>query len=106
MIDIGTAIDPKGLIGDPACEYANIFGNPPDRPDLVLAPDRSLMLARVFAQQSVLNARRILQFAAVHSVLSACWSLDEPQSAQDFRDGQQRLELAAILKELIGERRG
>jgi streptomycin 6-kinase len=107
------AIDPKGLIGDPAYDYANIFGNPIDERDAVLDKARCMRLARSFAEgakgagcYSDLDELKILRFAAANSVLSACWSLEEPQSAEDFRDGLQRLELAVILKELIAERRG
>jgi streptomycin 6-kinase len=107
------AIDPKGLIGDPAYDYANIFGNPIDARDQVLDKARCLRLASCIVENarsggcySDLDGLKILRFAAANSVLSACWSLEEPQSAEDFRDGLQRLELAAILKELIGERRG
>lgn len=105
------AIDPKGLIGDPAYDYANIFGNPIGARDVVLDRDRPLRLVTCFVEVSGhfgsndgLDAVRILEFAAANSVLSARWSLEESQSEDDFRQGLQRLELAENLRALLDRR--
>lgn len=109
--DIGwKAIDPKGLIGDPAYDYANIFGNPVDEPDTVLVPERCLRLAHELYWQPDrgselydrdLTKLKLLRYAAVHSVLSACWSLEGDPAAEDVKDATQRLALTDLLKTLI-----
>jgi len=87
------AIDPKGLIGDPAYDVANIFCNP-DMPDTIpLDQGRMIRLADHFAGTLNLSAPRILQFAAVHAALSASWSLSENHQA----DAARRLNAASIL---------
>ena len=67
------AIDPKGLLGDPAYDLANAFRNPYGADDLVRRPDRIDHLADVFAQRLGLDRRRLLHWAAAHCALSACW---------------------------------
>jgi streptomycin 6-kinase len=69
------SLDPKGLIGDPHYETANIFGNPHGRPDLVLSPSRQRTMADIFAARLGLDATRVLQFAAAHAALSVCWNI-------------------------------
>ena len=106
------AIDPKGLIGDPAYDFANIFGNPVDEPETVLDAERCLWLAHelhwhryygseLYEYHRDLSELKLLQYAAVHSVLSACWSLERDPSAEDIKDATQRLALAELLKTLI-----
>lgn len=69
------AIDPKGLIGDPGYDYANIFLNP------LAAP--ALAIARVEARAKIVAARRgvpvenVLQWAEAHAMLSAAWTLGD-----------------------------
>jgi len=70
------AIDPKGLIGDPAYELANIFRNPHGAQKLVADPRRIAALADAFAARLGYNRKRMLGFAAAHSALSACWDLE------------------------------
>jgi streptomycin 6-kinase len=76
------AIDPQGLIGDPAYDYANIFGNPDGEPGKVLDADRCMFLADSFSHSTEgfesnrgLSAVKLMKYAAVHSALSASWSL-------------------------------
>ena len=71
------AIDPKGLIGDPHYEIANIFSNPDDMSHLTLNPERHKAMAAQFAQGLGLDPQRLLAFAAVHAALSTAWSLSE-----------------------------
>jgi streptomycin 6-kinase len=101
-------IDAKGLLGDPADDYANIFGNPSGHPDEVLDPDRCIFLAESLAhaidnQEPArdLTPLKLLKYAAVHSALSASWSLDVPDSARDVENVSERLSLAEIIKALI-----
>lgn len=71
------AIDAKGIWGDPAYEVGNIFCNPYQMEDLVQNETRIDKMADIFAETLNLSKRRILQFAAVHAALSACWTILE-----------------------------
>lgn len=78
--DTGAAwvvIDPQGLIGDPAYEVANIFGNPLDIRAISLDPGRPARLADQFARALDLDRDRLLGWGFVHSCISACWSLED-----------------------------
>ncbi|WDR02409.1 aminoglycoside phosphotransferase family protein [Devosia algicola] len=74
------AIDPKGLLGDPAYEVANMFRNPADMQKLAADPRRVADLADAFSARLGFNRKRVLGFAAAHSALSACWNMaaDKP----------------------------
>ncbi|MAS87157.1 MAG: 3'-kinase [Micavibrio sp.] len=86
------AIDPKGLIGDPCYDVANIFGNPDSLHDLTLNPQRMRYLADIFSEQLNLSRERILRFAFVHNVLSAVWG---------GRDSDHRLKIAQMAFNII-----
>lgn len=75
------AIDPKGLVGDPAYELAPAFINPAGATRLVADAARIEGLADVFASRLAYPRKRILAFAATHAALSICWSLEEDDSA-------------------------
>jgi streptomycin 6-kinase len=68
-------IDPKGLVGDPLYEVANIFRNPYGAQALVTDPRRIKALADTFEARLGYNRKRVLGWAAAHSALSACWDL-------------------------------
>jgi streptomycin 6-kinase len=67
------AIDPKGLIGDPHYEVANVFRNPHGAEELALRQGRINRLADTFERQLGWDGRRLMQWAAVHSAISAIW---------------------------------
>lgn len=69
------AIDPKGLLGDPAYEVADIFRNPAGMQKLAADPRRIARLADAFSARLGFNRKRLLGFAAAHSALSACWDM-------------------------------
>lgn len=68
------AIDPKGILGDPAYDLANTFRNPPRTGDLASNPDRIEALANAFSARLGYPRKRLLAWAAAHSALSGCWS--------------------------------
>lgn len=71
------AIDPKGLLGDPVYDVANVFINP-ERADAVAAdPRRIAARADILSQRLAYPRKRILGWAAAHAALSACWDLDD-----------------------------
>jgi streptomycin 6-kinase len=67
-------IDPKGLHGDPVFDIANLFRNPYGADDLVLQPTRIDALADRFAAHFGWPRRRILEWAAVLTAISAVWN--------------------------------
>ncbi|WEK03197.1 MAG: aminoglycoside phosphotransferase family protein [Candidatus Devosia phytovorans] len=69
------AIDPKGLLGDPAYEVANIFINPLNGLQIAADPRRIAARADTFAERLAYPRKRILGWAAAHAALSACWDL-------------------------------
>jgi streptomycin 6-kinase len=71
------AIDPKGLIGDPAYEVANAFINPEGADKLAAEPRRIAALADAFSARLGFNRKRVLGWAAAHAALSACWDLED-----------------------------
>ena len=66
-------IDPKGLIGDPMYDTANMFYNPLDRDDLRQSESRIGMMAQTFSQAFNRDIRTILGFGMTHACLSASW---------------------------------
>ena len=71
------AIDPKGLIGDPAYDVANVFINPKGAAHLATDPRRIAARADILSERLNYPRKRILGWAAAHAALSACWELVE-----------------------------
>ncbi len=91
-----TAIDPKGVIGDPAYEAARFQHNPIPG---FLAMDRPREAARrrVTIMASILqeDRRRLLAWAFVDAVLAACWSIE------DRTDWRYHLACAEVFEGLV-----
>jgi streptomycin 6-kinase len=94
-------IDPHGLIGDPAYDVANFFGNPLGRPDITCDADRTLAIARAAAPVIGCAPSKIFQYACAHAALSACWSIDDPVSEDDVKDAQDRLAFLKVVRGLL-----
>lgn len=73
------AIDPKGLIGERGFDYANIFANE-DLPT-ISAPGRLQRQLRLVASEAGLEPKRLLQWIAAYSGLSAAWFLSDGSTA-------------------------
>ena len=69
------AIDPKGLVGDPAYEVANVFINPERAGHIAADPRRIAARADILSERLNYPRKRLLGWAAAHAALSACWSL-------------------------------
>lgn len=67
-------IDPKGLIGDPVFDGANLFRNPYPADALVFRPERIEALADRLSTRLGWPRRRILQWACVLNAISAVWT--------------------------------
>jgi streptomycin 6-kinase len=91
------AIDPKGLIGDPAYDVANMFCNPLGRDDLRTDPARIGSLARVFARTLDRDMATMLRWAFVHACLSASWHREDGNAAKAARS----LGVAAAVRVVI-----
>ncbi len=98
------AIDPHGLLGDPAYDVANVFGNPLDARDIVLDPARALRLAARFSETLGRPARTILQHAAVHAMLSVAWTLSRDLTASGAINLDERLAFARIAQTLLADK--
>jgi streptomycin 6-kinase len=71
------AIDPKGVIGDPAFEPASLLLNPPGLENRA-SLDR--LLARridILSEALGLEAERLRGWAEAKAVLSACWTIED-----------------------------
>ena len=92
------AIDPKGLIGDPGYDYANILCNPTAQ--VAQRPGRLRAQAQVVAARSGMSLTRVLQWTAAYAALSAAWSMQSmPDQVEDGLAMAQlaQAELAACL---------
>lgn len=72
------AIDPQGLLGEPACELAAFLRNPWD--GLLGWPGAERRLARrvsIFAEGLALDRQRILGWGYALAILSAWWSVED-----------------------------
>lgn len=105
------AIDPQGLIGDPAYDVANVFGNPLYAKGTVLDPGRAVRLGRCFATVLNRTPRTVLSYAAAHAGLSCAWTLSSARSSSGQRaltpSGQdnldERLGFAVIARSILLE---
>ena len=80
------AIDPKGVIGDPGFDAANMFYNPLDRDDLCLDPQRIAHMAEVFGKTLGQSPRAILDHAIAYGCLSAAWHREDKNVADENRE--------------------
>jgi streptomycin 6-kinase len=79
------AIDPKGVIGEPAYETAALLHNP--WPELLSMPQPGRILARRIDQLSEdlgFDRERIRGWGLAQAVLSAVWSLDDHGEGWEF----------------------
>ena len=83
-----TAIDPKGLIGDPVFDTARMMHNPGhgfwerNDPRTIFAR-RSDILSEILE----VDRNRILGWSYVDTILSWCWSLDDPDPSGNVTRG-------------------
>ena len=71
------AIDPKGVIGEPAFEVGAALRNPCERPELFTAPAAILKRVDCFARVLRLDRGRILGWAFAQAILAALWELED-----------------------------
>jgi len=88
------AIDPQGVIGERAYDFANLLRNPDD--DLVLSPGRLERQLGWISEAAGHDPLRMLQWGLAHAVLSASWSL------QDGQDPEPSLQIARHMAGVLG----
>ncbi len=89
------AIDPKGLIGDPCYDVANIFCNPVGAPEITANGRRIGELADRFAVALGQDQDRIRRYAFAHAALSSTWTLLEGG------DPAERMDVAALIAQRL-----
>ncbi|MER9296112.1 aminoglycoside phosphotransferase family protein [Mesorhizobium sp. M0621] len=80
------AIDPKGVLGDPGFDAANMFYNPLDRDDLCLDPERIAHMAEIFAKTLGQTPPAILDHAIAYGCLSASWHHEDDNAVEENRE--------------------
>lgn len=79
--DDWVAIDPKGLIGDPAYDYANSFQNPERAEALVLNAVRVGRHAAAISERTGISRTHLLAWAVAHTALSGTWHIKDGNPA-------------------------
>ncbi|WP_206523061.1 MULTISPECIES: aminoglycoside phosphotransferase family protein [unclassified Mesorhizobium] len=80
------AIDPKGVLGDPGFDAANMFYNPLERDDLCLDPERIAGMAGIFANTLGQTPAAILDHAIAYGCLSASWHHEDDNAVEENRE--------------------
>lgn len=91
------AIDPKGLIGDPGFDAANLFYNPLDRDDLCRDPERIAFMAETFAKTLGQDVPAILDHAIAYGCLSASWHAEDGNAVEEKRE----LSIASAIRAVL-----
>ena len=80
------AIDPKGVLGDPGFDAANLFYNPLELTALCLDPERIARMAETLARPVGQAPDRVLDWAFCHGCLSAAWHAEDDNEADEARE--------------------
>lgn len=90
------AIDPKGVIGDPAFDAANMFYNPLGHDELCRDRHRIAHMAKLFAATIEQDQAAILDHAFAYGCLSAAWHAEDANPGQEAR----ALSIAGAIREV------
>jgi len=80
------AIDPKGVLGDPCFDAANLFYNPLGRDALCGDPQRITRMAKILSRALNLEPSRLLDFAFAYGCLSAAWHGEDGNEKDEARE--------------------
>jgi streptomycin 6-kinase len=94
------AIDPQGLLGDPAYDVANVFGNPIGAFHDIVDPQRISALRNQFARTLDCSEEKILNYAIAHAGLSICWSLEDGMPLDESKNACERLAFINVARSL------
>lgn len=83
-------IDPKGLFGHMAYDFANLFFNPMDQPERVGQPERMAWLADFIATRvpRIKDRKTVLDFAYLYGGMSLLWGWQDDWAPQRLRQFQ------------------
>lgn len=90
-------IDPKGLLGDPMYDAANMFYNPVERQDLRASDQRVATMALTFSRAFNRDIRTILGYAMSHAALSASWHTED----ENFEEAELSLGVARAVQRIM-----
>ena len=93
------ALDPKGVIGNPAFDLANTLHNPIPHKNLYHNEARLLKQVEILSQKTDIKSQDILESAYIHGALSSCWT-----KSDDGEHDEDRLKTSLILEKHIGLR--
>ena len=71
------AVDPKGVIGEPAYELGAMLRNPTENPELFAQQSIAARRAGIIAERLACDADRVLAWGFAQAVLSAVWALED-----------------------------
>lgn len=97
------AIDPQGLVGDPAYDVANIFGNPLNALPEIVDPQRIKRLCAVFSETLDCPKEKILRYAIAHAGVSICWSLEDGGGLDQSENALERLAFLTVARGLLSD---
>jgi streptomycin 6-kinase len=90
------AIDPKGIWGPRAYEYANTLCNPYPHTHIVAAASRMERQAAIIADRASIEKNLLLRFAFLHAAQAASWSLGQPDHLHWLSCARTAASLAAL----------
>ena len=92
------AVDPKGVVGEPAYELGAALRNPIERPDLYAIPATIRKRVEYFGRVLQLDTTRILAWAFAQAVLAAIWELEDDGV---LNAGRGCIRLARVIREML-----
>lgn len=88
------SIDPKGVLGDPAFDAANMFYNAPGHDEICSDPRRIAHMAEIFARTLNQTPAAILDHAFAWGCLSSSWHHEDKNEKDETRE----LSIAAAIR--------
>jgi streptomycin 6-kinase len=92
------AIDPKGVLGDPGFDAANLFYNPLGEDDLCRDPGRIAGMAEIFAKVIGQDELAVLDHAFAYGCLSAAWHAGDANDIEEERELSIAVAVKAVRK--------
>ena len=80
------AIDPKGILGDPGFDAANMFYNAPGHDEICSDPERIAHMAEIFARTLGQTPASILDHAFAWGCLSSSWHHEDENEKDETRE--------------------